>query len=58
MPKEGEVKYQVKRDTSGLWAVVAPTGQTAGLCPTQWEADAAARSLTAFQEFSRRGVAA
>lgn len=51
------MKYQVKRDTSGLWAVIAPSGQVAGLCPTRWEADAAARSLIAFQAFSRRDVA-
>lgn len=52
------MKYQVKQDASGLWAVVAPTGQTAGLAPTRWEADAAARSLISFQAFSTREVAA
>lgn len=51
------MKYQVKRDVSGLWAVVSTTGQVAGLCPTRWEADIAARGLIAFQAFSRRDVA-
>lgn len=52
------MKYQVKRDASGLWAVIAPTGQVAGLCPTRWEADIAARGLIAFQAFTNREVAA
>lgn len=57
MPKEGEVRFKVKQDASGLWAVVAPTGQTAGLCPTRRDADNAARGLIAFQAFSRREIA-
>ena len=52
------MKYKVRHDPSGLWAVIAPTGQTAGLAPTRWEADIAARGLTAFREFSTREVAA
>lgn len=52
------MKFKIRRDASGLWAVVAPTGQTAGLCPTRGEADIAARGLTAFLAFSTREVAA
>lgn len=51
------MRFKVKQDASGLWAVIAPTGQVAGLCPTRWEADIAARGLIAFQTFSRRDVA-
>lgn len=57
-PKEGELKYKICQDASGLWAVIAPTGQVAGLCPTRWDADNAARGLIAFAAFSRREVAA
>lgn len=52
------MKYQVKRDVSGLWAVIALSGQVAGLCPTRWEADIAARGLIAFRAFTNREVAA
>ena len=52
------MRFKVKQDDSGLWAVVSPTGQTAGLAPTSREADIAARGLTAFQAFSTREVAA
>lgn len=51
------MKFKVRQDASGLWSVIAPTGQVAGLCPTRWEADIAARGLIAFQAFSRRDVA-
>ena len=52
------MRFKVKQGSHGLWAVIAPTGQVAGLCPTRWEADAAARSLIAFQAFTNREVAA
>ena len=58
MPKEGEVKFKIRRDDSGLWAVIAPTGQVAGLVSSRREADNAARGLTAFLAFSTREVAA
>lgn len=51
------MKYQVWKAASGLWAVVSPTGQVAGLCPTRWDADNAARGLIAFAAFSRREIA-
>lgn len=51
------MKYKVRHDPSGLWAVIAPTGQVAGLAPTSRDADNAARGLIAFQVFSRRDVA-
>lgn len=51
------MKFKIRRDDSGLWAVVSPTGQVAGLVPSRRDADNAARGLIAFQAFSRRDVA-
>ncbi|MDO4919915.1 hypothetical protein [Kocuria sp.] len=52
------MKYEVKIRRDGLWAVIAPSGQVAGLCPTRMEAMTAARGLLAFKAFACREVAA
>lgn len=51
------MRYEVRRRV-GLWAVISPTGQVAGLCPTRAEAMDVAGSLVAFKRFTRREVAA
>lgn len=42
------MKYQVKQDASGLWAVIAPSGRVAGLAPTRWEAERSAEFVELF----------
>lgn len=41
------MRYGVRRGPGGLWVVVAPSGQAAGLCVTQAGAVDAAHGLSA-----------
>lgn len=50
------MKYEVRLMRDGLWAVVAPSGQVAGLCPTRVEGMDTARGLMSFKAFAHRGA--
>lgn len=42
------MKITITKDTSGLWALKHPNGQTIGLTPTHTQALNAANALTTF----------
>lgn len=48
------MKYEVRSAQHGFWAVIAPSGQVAGVCPTRMEAMSVARSLVSFKAFTHR----
>lgn len=52
------MSWQVRPTAAGLWEVVAPSGQVAGLCPTRVAASDTLAGLRAFGEFTGREVAA
>lgn len=48
------MKYEVRLMKDGFWAVIAPSGQVAGVCPTRMEAMSVARGLVSFNAFTHR----
>ena len=52
------MSWKVRRTPAGLWEVIAPSGQVAGLCCTRGEAVAAVKHLGRVQGLARSGVAA
>ena len=52
------MSWQVRPTPAGLWEVVAPSGQVAGLCCTRSEAVETVQHLGRVQGLARSGVAA
>ena len=48
------MKYEVRLMKDGLWAVIAPSGQVAGVCPTRLGGMNTARGLMSFNAFTHR----
>lgn len=51
------MSWQVRPTPAGLWEVVAPSGQVAGLCCTRGEAVETVQHLGRVQGLARSGVA-